>query len=81
MWQLSLAFQTPQGPLPTLRWSVTKRHKAEAIRDRIMHCTGTDEPWVTEVTSRTVQYRRPLRIDEVNQLAPTPEVRERPGRP
>jgi hypothetical protein len=27
-----------------------------------------------------VHYRKPLRIDEVNQMAPTEEVRARPGR-
>lgn len=81
MWQLSLALQTPQGPLATLRWSATKRRKIEAIRDRIMRGVGTDEPWVEELMPHTIQYRRPLRMEEVAQLAQTPEVRERPGRP
>jgi hypothetical protein len=27
-----------------------------------------------------VHWRKPLRVDEVNMMAPTPEVRERPGR-
>jgi hypothetical protein len=59
----------------------------EAMRDRIMHDLGTDEPWVVEEMSAVLgaraiaaHYRRPLRIDEVNQMAPTEEVRARPGR-
>jgi hypothetical protein len=59
-----------------------------ALRDRIMFGIGTDEPWyaehmVHEVGERAiaVHWRKPLRIDEINQLAPTPEVRERRGRP
>jgi hypothetical protein len=57
------------------------------MRDRIMRGVGTDEPWVTEDMSAqfgemavAVHYRRPLRIDEVARMAPTPEVLERPGR-
>lgn len=52
-----------------------------------MHGIGTDEPWVTEhmgdvagLAAIAVHYRRPLRVDEVNRLAPTPEVVARPGR-
>jgi hypothetical protein len=59
----------------------------EAVRDRIMRGIGTDEPWVVEEMSAVigaraiaVHYRRPLRIDEVNQMAPTDEARVRPGR-
>jgi hypothetical protein len=29
----------------------------------------------------TMQWRKPASIEEVARLAPTPEVRERPGRP
>ena len=53
-----------------------------------MRGVGTDEPWVVEEMSGVlgeravaVHYRRPLRIDEVNQMAPTEEVIARPGRP
>ena len=70
-----------------LRWSPTKWRKAEALRDRIMRGVGTDEDWIVEDMSAdyglqavAVHYRRPLRIDEVNQMAPTVEVRDRPGR-
>lgn len=70
-----------------LRWSPTKWRKAESIRDRIMRGIGTDEPWVTEEQSAewgefavAVHYRRPLRIDEVNRMAQTEEVKNRLGR-
>ena len=66
--------------MPVLRWSPTKLRKAEALRDRIMRGVGTDESWVIEHGSITVHYRRPLRLDEVNRMAPIPEVRARPGR-
>jgi hypothetical protein len=53
-----------------------------------MRGVGTDEEWVTEEMSAqfgmrayAVHYRRPLRIDEIARMAPTTEVRERPGRP
>ncbi len=53
-----------------------------------MRGVGTDESWVVEDMSGdygmqaiAVHYRRPLRVDEVNQMAETPEVKTRPGRP
>jgi hypothetical protein len=86
LWQMSIAHQTIGGPLQVLRWSPTKWHKAEAVRDRIMRGAGTDEPWFRDEEEaqsavRTAQWRKPLRIDEVNQLAQTAQVRAREGRP
>ena len=57
----------------------------EAIRDRIMGMCGTErliEPDADEqaVMRVTRQWRRPLSIEEVARMAPTPEVRERKGR-
>ena len=53
-----------------------------------MRGVGTNEPWVVEEMTAewgeravSVHYRRPLRIDEINRMAPTPEVRAREGRP
>jgi hypothetical protein len=56
-----------------------------------MRGVGTDEPWHLETLPHqldgdprlgvAVHYRKPLRIDEVNQMAPTPDVLERRGRP
>jgi hypothetical protein len=73
--------------VPVLRWSPTKWREAEAVRDRIMRGVGTDEPWVMEEHSAdwgmkavAVHYRKPLRVDEVARMAPTEEVRARPGR-
>lgn len=57
--------------------------KVEAVRDRIMRGVGTDEPLIEAIGEgnvRTMQWRQPLRIDEVYRMAPTPEVRERRGR-
>lgn len=61
----------------------------EAIRDRLMFGCGTEEPWFFDAEfygdfrdeAVAAHWRKPLRIDEVNQLAPTAEVIARPGRP
>jgi hypothetical protein len=56
----------------------------EAVRDRIFAMCGTDEPLVLDdsgETRVTMQWRKPLTLVEVAQLAPTLEVRERRGRP
>jgi hypothetical protein len=59
----------------------------EAIRDRIMHNLGSSEPLIpVDGEERahlavTMQWRKPLSFDEVAQLADTPDVRARPGRP
>lgn len=52
-----------------------------------MHGAGTTEPWFMEhlgdhIGDRAIaiHWRRPLRIDEVNRMAPTVEVRKREGR-
>ena len=53
-----------------------------------MRNLGTDEPYIMEemtdaigMRAISVHWRKPLRIDEVAQLAPTAEVLARPGRP
>lgn len=52
-----------------------------------MRGIGTDEPYATTdpieggFVMVAMHWRKPLRIDEINQMAPTPEVRERKGRP
>ena len=60
---------------------------AEVMRDRIMRGIGAEEPWIMEEHSGqfgaaaiAVHYRRPLRLDEVNRMGPTPDVVARPGR-
>jgi hypothetical protein len=61
--------------------------KIEALRDRIMAMCGTSEPLVEADDMPpghvrvTMQWRKPLSIEEVNRMAQTPEVRERRGRP
>lgn len=66
-----------------LRWSPTTLRKIITARDRIMFGAGTSEPWIREDEPElrwSAQWRKPLRVDEVNQMAATPEVRQRPGR-
>jgi hypothetical protein len=60
----------------------------EAIRDRIMHGCGTGEGWYRdeEVLAAdpdmiSASWRKPLSLVEINQMAPTPEVGARQGRP
>lgn len=70
-----------------LRWSPTIHRRIEAIRDRVFGMVGTAEPPIeptgeeAALLTVTRQWRRPLSIEEVNRMAPTPEVRERRGRP
>lgn len=48
-----------------------------------MRGCGTEEPWFRDEEAPlviTANWRKPLRLDEVNQLAPTPEVLARRGR-
>jgi hypothetical protein len=87
LWHLSLAVHDRSGPVPVLRWSPTIHRRIEALRDRIMRGVGTDEPLIAPegeeaaLLQVTMQWRKPLRIDEVARMAPTQEVRERRGRP
>ena len=83
LWHLSLCHQAAGRPVPVLRWSPTTLRKIEAMRDRIMGMCGTDEPVIEDPKPMmtTMQWRKPLRIDEVARMAQTPEVRERRGRP
>lgn len=61
--------------------------KVEAIRDRVMGMCGSGEPLVladdfpSGYVRVTMQWRKPLSIEEVGRMAPTVEVRERKGRP
>jgi hypothetical protein len=59
----------------------------EVMKDRIFAMCGSPEPAVSSIDEEaallmvTMQWRKPLSIEEVAQMAPTPEVRERRGRP
>ncbi len=63
--------------------------KMEALRDRVMHGSGTDEPWFYDEEfygeykndAIAAHWRKPLSVLEINQLAPTEEVLRREGRP
>jgi hypothetical protein len=61
--------------------------KVEAMRDKIMGMCGTHEPLIADndpipgMVRATMQWRKPLSIEEVARMAETPEVRERKGRP
>ena len=48
-----------------------------------MRGVGTEEPLIRDdyPTTISIQWRKPLSLVEVNRMAPTPEVRERRGRP
>lgn len=63
-----------------LRWSPTLARKIEAVRDRLLFGLGTDEELIMEDVTTARTWRKPLRIDEINQMGRTPEVLERPGR-
>lgn len=54
-----------------------------------MHGSGSPEPWFYDAAfygeqqgeAVAAHWRKPLSLAEVNQMAPTPEVRARLGRP
>lgn len=62
----------------------------EALRDRIMFKTGTDEAFIGEnlvemaaAIGRSpvaMHWRKPLALTEVNRMAPTSDVLQRKGR-
>lgn len=89
LWQLSISlWKGPGQPVPVLRWSPNARRKIEAARDVIFRTIGTTEPLIEESNAVnfgdraiSVNWRKPLKLEEVNQMAPTPDVRERKGRP
>jgi hypothetical protein len=78
-------------PVGVLRWSPTIWRKAEHVRDRIMRGLGTEEALIPEdivgvaaalgASPKAMHWRKPLSIMEINQMAPTEEVRARRGRP
>lgn len=56
-----------------------------------MRGLGTNEAMIAEdiaavvaetgISPRAMHWRKPLSIEEINRMAPTEEVRARPGRP
>lgn len=61
--------------------------RLEAHKDRIFRGLGSPEAVIPvegeelAMLRVTMQWRKPLSILEINQMADTPEVRARPGRP
>jgi hypothetical protein len=88
LWMLSLAtWDAERRSVPVLRWSPTIRRQIEAVRDRILMRLGTNEPMIEESAAMlygeraiSIAWRKPLSIEEINRMAPTPEVKARPGR-
>jgi hypothetical protein len=88
---LSLAQQdlVKRRPVPVVSLTRQQMREIEAMKDRIYAMCGTDEAAIEADiqefpalnTRVTMQWRWPLTIAEVAQMAPTPEVRERKGRP
>jgi hypothetical protein len=80
---LSLAWQRKdrQGPKPLALFTRQQLGKLEATRDVIMRFIGTKEALIPEHRPSALTWRKPLSLEEINQMAPTPEVRARPGRP
>ena len=78
---MSLAAHVPgAGPLPLVRWTAGTFAKMQFIRDTIMQGVGTDEAFIPERGEKAMHWRKPLSIEEINRMAPTAEVRRRPGR-
>lgn len=75
--------------MSVVRWTRQQMRQIEAMKDRIFAMCGSPEPAIVADihefpalnTRVTMQWRKPLSIEEVAQMADTPEVRERRGRP
>jgi hypothetical protein len=65
---------------PTEQWERKVRRKIIALRDDILFRLGTGEALIAEHRPTAMTWRKPLSIEEINQMAPTAEVRARPGR-
>ena len=66
------------------KWNRAIHRRVEAVRDKILDALGTNEKVIQAndpTLKASMQWRKPLSLEEVNQMAPTPEVRERRGRP
>jgi len=66
------------------KWNRAIHRRVEAVRDKILNALGTNEKMIQEndpMLTVTMQWRKPLSLEEVNRMAPTLEVRERKGRP
>lgn len=69
--------------MTVLSWSPAVWRRVEHIRDRILRGLGTHETLIPEelhAVRIAMQWRKPLSIVEINQMTPTQEVRDRPGR-
>jgi hypothetical protein len=59
----------------------------EAVCNRIFFNIGAPEPLIPvegeerAMLRHTMQWRKPLSVSEIAQMAETPDVRARPGRP
>lgn len=82
LWHVSLTAHVPQaGPLPLVRWTAGTFAKMQFVRDTIMQGVGTAEAFMPEKGVVAMHWRKPLAVQEINRMAPTPEVRARAGRP
>jgi len=63
------------------QWNRENRRRIIVLRDGLLFPLGTREKLIQENTDYAMQWRKPLSLVEINQMAPTPEVRERKGRP
>lgn len=66
---------------PVPRWGRTRYRFVTSQYEKILNRIGTNEPIVVEPGSIALHCRKPLRIEEINRMAPTQEVRRREGRP
>jgi len=69
------------APFLVSSWDRTIWRRVEALRDKMMDRIGTKEALIAEHTPKIATWRKPLSLEEVNRMAPTPDVRRREGRP
>jgi hypothetical protein len=63
------------------RWDRKTRRHLQTLCYHYTRVLGTNEKLIKEFERHSIQWRKPLSIGEINQMAPTPEVKRREGRP
>lgn len=79
-----MSIQTPRGPLHLVRVTRKERQILSILAGKIMAALGPtgSKPHVEPgLMGYTMNFRKPLRVDEVNRMTETPDVKAREGRP
>lgn len=66
---------------PVSSWGRQTRRYIDMLCTNYLKRLGTSEKLIEEREKVSIHWRKPLHITEINQMADTPDVRARRGRP